>query len=112
MASIGFTMNTLFQILVTTAVGTALIAPMLIIVWYPSRNTSLVAICVFVFAFASELVIFNSLAYLAGAWLEPHGIQSDMLVGSILQLKDIVGATAAYAAVLVLFVGLSTSRST
>ena len=98
----------LFQIIVATSVGAALIAPMLIMVLHPSRNTSVITTCVFVFAFASGLVIFNSLAYLAGASLEPFGIESDMLSGSMLQLKDIVGATAAYAAVLVVFVGVST----
>jgi hypothetical protein len=103
---IAFALNTLFQIVVATAVGAALIAPMLIMVLYPSRNTSLITTCIFVFAFASGLVIFNTLTYVVGRWLGPAGINSDMPVGSLLQLKDIVGATAAYAAVLVVFVGV------
>lgn len=103
---IAFALNTLFQIVVATAVGAALIAPMLIMVLYPSRNTSLITTCIFVFAFASGLVIFNILTYVVGRWLGPAGINSDMPVGSLLQLKDIVGATAAYAAVLVVFVGV------
>jgi hypothetical protein len=104
---IGFTMDTLFQIVVATTVGAALMPPMLIMVLHPSRNNSLITTCVFVFAFASGLVIFNSLAYAVGRSLERFGIKSDMLVGSILQLEDIIGATAAYAAVLVVFMDVS-----
>ena len=105
--AIGITTNTLFQIIVAITVGAALIAPMLIMVLHPSRNTSLITTCVFVFFFASGLAILNPLVYLTGKWLNPLGIKSDMLSGSMLQLKDIVGATAAYAAVLVVFVGVS-----
>ena len=104
--AIEVTTNTLFQIMVAITVGAALIAPMLIMVLHSSRNVSLITTCVFVFLFASGLAILNPLVYWAGGRL-PLGIKSDLLGGSMLELKDIVGATAAYAAVLVVFVGVS-----
>jgi hypothetical protein len=68
--------------------GLALIVPMLIMDLHPTQLTSLLTTSVFVLALA---ILFAALT----DW-EP---------------KDIIGATAAYAAVLVVFVGTSTSDS-
>ena len=68
--------------------GFALIVPMLIMDLHPTKLTSLLTTSVFVLALA---ILFAALTH----W-EP---------------KDIIGATAAYAAVLVVFVGTSTSES-
>ena len=63
--------------------GAALIAPMLIMTLHPTQLTTLLTTSVFVFVVAGVL-----------AWLMEDAAG-----------KDIVGATAAYAAVLVVFVG-------
>lgn len=90
-------------------VGAALISPMLIMVLHSSRTTSLITTAICVFAFASTLVVFNTAAYwFAEAMQGSHGTRSSQVMGDMLQVKDIIGATAAYAAVLVVFVGLST----
>lgn len=65
--------------------GVALIGPMLIMTLHPSRNTSLITVSVSTFLFAPLLAF----------------IASDSAG------KDVLGATAAYAAVLVVFVGSS-----
>lgn len=65
--------------------GAALIGPMLIMTLHPSRNTSLITVSVATFVFALAL------AFIAR---DSAG-------------KDVLGATAAYAAVLVVFVGTS-----
>ncbi len=70
--------------------GIALIGPMLIMTLHPSRNTSLIIVSVATFAFAIAL------AFVAR---DSAG-------------KDVLGATAAYAAVLVVFVGTSTTPAT
>ena len=63
--------------------GVSLVAPMLVMVLHPSLVTSLVTSCVFVFAFS-------------------------VVVSSFLEKPfDVLSATAAYAAVLVVFVGTS-----
>jgi hypothetical protein len=67
--------------------GFALIAPMLIMALHPTRLTSLLTTSIFVFAVAIAL-----------AWYMKEA-----------QSKDVIGATAAYAAVLVVFVGTSTA---
>lgn len=69
--------------------GVALIGPMLIMTLHPSRNTSLITTSVAVFIFA---------VLLANGASDSSG-------------KDILGATAAYAAVLVVFVGTSSDSS-
>ena len=106
-ASFGLTMNALFQAVVASTVGIALLVPMIIMVLYPTQNTSLIITCAFVPSFAMGLVTLNDLVFFAGAWLQRIGIKSEMLFESALQTKDIIGATAAYAAVLVVFVGVS-----
>ena len=63
--------------------GAFLVAPMLIMVLAPSLVTSLVTTCVFVFAFSLVISFFLEKAF------------------------DVLSATAAYAAVLVVFVGTS-----
>ena len=65
--------------------GAALIGPMLIMTLHPSKNTSLITVSVATFVFALVL------AFIAR---DSAG-------------KDVLGATAAYAAVLVVFVGTS-----
>lgn len=70
--------------------GTALIGPMLIMTLHQSRNTSLITSSVATFVFA--LVMAFAARDSAG--------------------KDVLGITAAYAAVLVVFVGTSTTPST
>ncbi|KAH9212884.1 hypothetical protein DL95DRAFT_507848 [Leptodontidium sp. 2 PMI_412] len=69
--------------------GWALTAPMLIMTLHQSKITSLVTTSVFVIAVAVAL-----------AWFMKDA-----------QAKDIIGATAAYAAVLVVFVGTGTSTN-
>ena len=69
--------------------GVALIAPMLIMTLHPSRNTSLITTSLATFIFA--LVLANGATNSAG--------------------KDVLAATAAYAAVLVVFVGTNTANS-
>lgn len=69
--------------------GAALIGPMLIMTLHPSRNTSLITVSVATFLFALLLAF----------------IASDSAG------KDVLGATAAYAAVLVVFVGTSMAPS-
>ncbi|KAK4555398.1 hypothetical protein LTR86_007695 [Recurvomyces mirabilis] len=106
---LNFALSTIIQLIFAGTMGAALVVPMLIMVLHPSTKNSLIVTCVFVFAFASSLVLFNIIAYLARGLLAPIGIGANALDGSVLQVKDIVGATAAYAAVLVVFVGTSTS---
>ncbi|KAK3670724.1 hypothetical protein LTR78_009416 [Recurvomyces mirabilis] len=106
---LNFTLSTIIQLIFAGSMGAALVVPMLIMVLHPSTKNSLIVTCVFVFAFASSLVLFNIIAYLARGLLAPLGIGANALDGSVLQVKDIVGATAAYAAVLVVFVGTSIS---
>lgn len=65
--------------------GAALIGPMLIMTLHPSKNTSLITVSVATFVFALVL-----------AFIARDGAG-----------KDVLGATAAYAAVLVVFVGTS-----
>jgi membrane protein implicated in regulation of membrane protease activity len=67
--------------------GVALVAPMLIMTLYPSKLTALLTTSLFVIAVAVLL-----------AWRMKDA-----------QNKDIVGATAAYAAVLAVFVGTTIS---
>ena len=69
--------------------GAALIGPMLIMTLHPSRNTSLITVSVATFLFALAL------AFIAR---DSAG-------------KNVLAATAAYAAVLVVFVGTSTPVS-
>jgi hypothetical protein len=69
--------------------GIALIAPTLIMALYPSRNTSLITTSIATFLFASVLAL--------GA-KDSSG-------------KDVLAATAAYAAVLVVFIGTSLSAT-
>lgn len=69
--------------------GVALIAPMLIMTLHPSRNTSLITTSLATFIFA--LVLAVGATQSAG--------------------KDVLAATAAYAAVLVVFVGTNTTVS-
>ena len=66
--------------------GIALIAPMLIMTLHPSQKTSLITVSIATILFALTLAVFASGA--AG--------------------KDVLAATAAYAAVLVVFVGANT----
>jgi len=69
--------------------GLALIGPMLIMTLHPSRNTSLITVSVATFLFALLLALLAR---------DSTG-------------KDVLGATVAYAAVLVMFVGTSTTSS-
>jgi hypothetical protein len=69
--------------------GIALIGPTIIMTLHSSKNTCLITTSVATFIFAVVLAIFAS--------------------GSI--GKDVLGATAAYAAVLVVFIGTSLSAS-
>lgn len=108
-AYFSFILYTLINFTIAISVGAALIVPMLIMVLDPSQKTSLVTTCVFVFVFASTLVLFNAIAYFIGLIQERDGNKSAMLSDAMLQIKDIIGATAAYAAVLVVFVGLTKS---
>lgn len=71
------------RLLIAVSAGLALVVPMLVMTLHPSRVTSLVTTSVFVVGVAVVL-----------AWVMDDA-----------QNKDIVGATAAYAAVLVVFVG-------
>ncbi len=73
------------RIIMATFGGAALIGPMLIMTLHPSRNTSLVTVSIATFLFALVL------AFIAR---DSAG-------------KDVLAATAAYAAVLVVFVGTS-----
>ena len=109
---ITFFTETLFQLFLALSIGATLIAPMLIMVLLPSLKTSLITTCVFVFGFAGLLVIFNYLVMCARAILALLGMRGSALDGLSLQAKDIIGATAAYTAVLVVFVGTSTSTAT
>jgi hypothetical protein len=104
-------MNNVVQLIFAMAVGAALITPMLIMVLHPSRNTSLITTCVFVFAFACAMVIYNNVVLIVDYGLRRIGMVGEGLVTLALQPKDIMGATAAYAAVLVVFVGTSTRTS-
>jgi VIT1/CCC1 family predicted Fe2+/Mn2+ transporter len=88
--------------------GIALIAPMLIMVLHPSRNTSLIVTCVFVIAFALGLALYSTVITYIGA---RYGTLKDIVGESDLKAKETLGATAAYAAVLVVFVGTSTTIS-
>jgi len=74
------------RMLIAVAAGLALIAPMLIMTLHPSKITSLATASIFI------VLVAVVLAY----------TMEDA------QNKDIVGATAAYAAVLVVFVGTGT----
>ena len=69
--------------------GAAVIGPMLIMTLHPSRNTSLITVSLATFLFALLLAV----------------------VAKDSAGKDVLGATAAYAAVLVVFVGTSTAPS-
>jgi len=69
--------------------GLALIGPMLIMVLKPSRDTSLITVSVATFLFAISVAV---------------GAQDSLG-------KDVLAATAAYAAVLVVFVGTSSVPS-
>ncbi|XMA14588.1 hypothetical protein WAI453_007379 [Rhynchosporium graminicola] len=69
--------------------GLALVAPMLIMTLHEGKTTSLVTTSVFVFVVAIIL-----------AWRMKDA-----------QAKDIIGATAAYPAVLVVFVGTGTNTT-
>lgn len=71
------------RLLVAGSAGLALIAPMLIMTLHPTKLTSLLTASLFIIAVAVILA----------------GVMEDA------QNKDIVAATAAYAAVLVVFVG-------
>lgn len=77
------------RIIMATFGGVALIAPMLIMTLHSSRNTSLIttSLATFIFALVLAIGATNS----AG--------------------KDVLTATAAYAAVLVVFVGTNTTGS-
>lgn len=69
--------------------GFTLVAPMLIMAWHPTRLTALLTTSLLLFAVAVALAW----------WMEDA------------QNKDIIAATAAYAAVLVVFVGAGTSAT-
>jgi hypothetical protein len=96
------------KFIIAGAVGSALIAPMLIMVLHPSRNTSLITTCVCVVAFASTMVSFNIVAQFVRYLFKRTRIKVSALDGAKLEAMDIITATAAYAAVLVVFVGSST----
>src|SRR5690348_8296888 len=97
--------------------GVALLAPMLIMVYHPSKTTSIVTTCTFVLGFALALVAQAALAeYVAFQHYTKPDNEFNLLAmrsfgSSSLQPKDILAATAAYAAVLVVFVGTSTPSS-
>ena len=78
------------RILMAMLGGIALIVPMLIMTLLPGRNTALITVCITTFALGLVL------AFLAK---DSTG-------------KDVLAATAAYAAVLVVFVGTSTNSPT
>jgi hypothetical protein len=85
--------------------GAALLVPMLIMVLAPSKHqkiTSLVTTCVFVIFFAAGLALHTAAVLTRKVRTGESGP---------LQAKDILGATAAYAAVLVVFVGTSGNMS-
>ena len=88
--------------------GIALVAPMLIMVLHPSRNTSLMVTCLFVLAFALGLALYSTVIIYVETRYERL---KDVIGGSYLKAKEILGVTAACAAVLVVFVGTSTTVS-
>jgi hypothetical protein len=80
-------------------------------VYVPGRTASVVTTCVAVSVFAVQLAVWSSMAHLVEIsdlrlfrFLRGTGLR----FGSF-EPKDIIGVTAAYAAVLVVFVGTSTS---
>jgi hypothetical protein len=99
----------LLSVVLALAVGMAIILPMLIMVLHPSETTNLVTTCVFVFSFAvglALLAVFMSY-HKSGNWAHKAGRHGLFL--PTIQPKDVLMATAAYAAVLVVFVGTSIS---
>jgi hypothetical protein len=103
--------------------GLALITPMLIMVYNPSKTVSVVTTCVFVLIFAIGLASHSALLGILNVFESYSHSRlrhsrffwvvwvSRILRESTLQPKDILTATAAYAAVLVVFVGANTSSS-
>jgi hypothetical protein len=96
---------------VTTQLGFAtlgglfLIVPLIIMVYVPGRTASVVTTCVSVFVFALTLAVGSLMSRV----LELGLITLNGLELGRFEPKDIIGATAAYAAALAIFVGASIS---
>jgi membrane-associated HD superfamily phosphohydrolase len=91
--------------------GLQLIVPLLIMVYVRGKTASVVTTCVAVCGFAVQLAIWSSLAQfveLSGFWFFRLARSSGVRIGASFESKDIIAATFAYAAVLVVFVGTST----
>lgn len=88
------------QFAFATMGGLMLIVPLIIMVYVPGRTASVVTTCISVFLFATQLAVWSTMARI----LQAPATQSGKF-----EAKDIIGATAAYAAVLVVFVGTSIS---
>ena len=89
--------------------GLFLIVPLIIMVYVPGRTAKVVTTCVAVFSFAAQLAFLSSLSRfveLTGSPLFRKLGITGLNFGSF-EPKDIIAATAAYAAVLVVFVGTS-----
>jgi hypothetical protein len=92
--------------------GLMLIVPLLLMVYIPGKTASVVISCVSVFIFAVQLAFWSFLSRATtvlsdtpiGEFIHLYGFQFGKF-----EVKDIVAATAAYAAVLVVFVGTSLS---
>jgi len=96
--------------------GLLLIVPLLIMVYVPGTTASVVTTCVSVFVFASHLAIWSSVAQLDVLPGTPDCMifrlarVSGFKIGASFESKDIIAATFAYAAVLVVFVGTSITK--
>jgi hypothetical protein len=90
--------------------GLSLIVPLLIMVYVPGTTASVVTTCVSVVVFASQLAIWSTMARLAELTDFPALSMLGLTSGRF-EPKGIVGATAAYAPVLVVFIGTSMSSS-
>jgi uncharacterized membrane protein YfcA len=106
---LGSIVGTFITFLFALTGGLALIVPMLIMVLSPSKKTSLITTCIFVFVFATALALYSTIITYLESYSKSRG---DLFKGSRIQGKDILAATAAYAAVLVVFVGTNASTST
>ncbi|KAF4633090.1 hypothetical protein G7Y89_g5031 [Cudoniella acicularis] len=89
------------QLCFATLGGLFLIVPLIIMVYVPGRTASVVTTCVSVFVFALTLAVWSLISRI----LELGLITLNGLELGRFEAKDIVGATAAYAAVLAIFVG-------
>jgi hypothetical protein len=90
--------------------GLFLVVPLLIMVYVPGTTASVVTTCISVFYFATTLAVWSTVArfmeHADSLFARMYGLRF-----SGFEPKDIIAATAAYAAVLVVFVGASLASS-